>query len=208
MIREILGKKIGMTQIFGDDGTLYGVTLIAIPPSVILEKIVHKDKVKVRIGSFPIPEEKKDRVKKPLLGYFEKLGVQPHKIIKEVSVIEDSEEISCGKQVGIEIFEEGEYVDVRGRVKGKGFQGGMKRHGWHGQPASHGSTTHRRIGSAGASTYPARIIKGHRMPGHMGNVYRTIKNMKIVKKDEERNLIFVYGGVPGAVGSIVLVKKK
>lgn len=206
MIREIFGKKIGMTQIFDGEDSLTGVTVVEIEPACVLEKITYPTKEKAKIGCFKVAQEKVKKIKKPLLGYFKKLGVSPYRMVKEVELAY-SQEFTPKKEVGVEIFEEGEIVDVQGKTKGRGFQGGMKRYGWRGQPRSHGSMTHRRIGSAGASTYPGRIVKGHRMPGHMGNVKRTVKNLRVVKVDKERRMIFLAGSVPGSVGSILLIRK-
>lgn len=206
MIREILGKKIGMTQIFDGEDHLIGVTVIEIEPVCVLEKITYPTKEKAKIGCFKVPEARINKVKKPLIGYFKKLGVPPYRMVKEVE-FSSQEEFVPKKEVGVEIFQEGEKVDVQGRIKGKGFQGGMRRHGWKGQPKSHGSTTHRRIGSAGASTYPGRVIKGQRMPGHMGNVKRTVKNLRVVRVDIERKIIFLQGAVPGSIGSTLLIRK-
>jgi large subunit ribosomal protein L3 len=205
MIKEIFGKKLGMTQIFNGEGDLEAVSLVEIEPVCILEKVKYPNKTKVKIGCFKVEEKKVKKVKKSILGYFNKLGVGPYKLIREVE-IEDTNNIEEKKEVGIEIFNEGDIVDVRGKTKGRGFAGGMKRHNWRGQPASHGSTTHRRIGSAGTTTYPGRILRGHRMPGHMGNVFRTIKNLKILKIDKEKKLLFIKGAIPGARGSVVKIK--
>lgn len=233
MIKEIFGEKLGMTQTFNEEGDLVGVTILHIEPVCVLEKISYPGKEAVKIGILKIPENRIEKIKKPLLGYFKKLGVSPYKFIKEVAVEEavqdvggqkkadaaeqtaegkteekgENQQKSGKEKVGIEIFKEGEFVDVRAKSKGRGFAGGMKRHGWAGQPKSHGSTTHRRIGSVGAHTYPARIIKGLRMPGHMGNAYRTVRNLKVIKVDKEKNLLFLRGGVPGAIKSIVQIKK-
>lgn len=204
MLREIFGKKIGMTQIFDDQGNLVSVTLVEVEPVCILEKLERPTKTKVKIGCFKLNDKKAARLKKPIIGYFGKLGISPYKIIKEVDA---QEEVEAKKEVGIEIFNEGDKIDIRGKTKGKGFAGGMRRHGWSGQPSSHGSTTHRRIGSVGASAYPSKIIKGLRMPGHMGNVNRTVKNSKILKIDKDKNVIFVKGAVPGSRGTILTIKK-
>jgi large subunit ribosomal protein L3 len=206
MIKEIFGKKLGMTQIFDNEGNLVGVTVVEIEPACILEKVSYPSKEKVKIGCFRIPENRINKVKKPILGYFKKIELPPYKIIREVD-FDSTQEIKAKQEFGVEIFKEGELVDVRARTKGRGFQGGMKRHGWSGQPKSHGSTTHRRIGSAGASTFPARIVKGHRMPGHMGNVIRTIKNIKVLKVDKEKNVLFLKGAVPGSIGCNLLIRK-
>jgi large subunit ribosomal protein L3 len=253
MITEIYGKKIGMTQLFGANGDLEAATLIEIEPVYILEKVEYPSKVMARIGCFKLNPKQTEDVKKPLKGYFEKVGSPAYRLIREVAVSQEadfsflsgpiaalppqaeeasdqktesaqspqenqaSEEAGDSQQpspeqgdpreIGVEIFNEGDTVDVRAKTKGKGFAGGMRRHGWSGQPASHGSTTHRRIGSAGGSTFPARIIKGLGMPGHMGNVYATTKNLKVAKIDRAKNTILIKGSVPGARGTIVRIKK-
>ena len=205
MIREIFGKKIGMTEIFDDKGDLIGVTLVEVEPACILEKIDYPKKTVAKIGCFKLADNRVAKVKKPVAGYFSKLGVSPYKLVREVDVT--GEEIEVKKEIGIEMFNEGDMVDIQGKTKGRGFAGGMKKHGWSGQPGSHGSTTHRRIGSAGASAYPSKIIKGLNMPGHMGNVNRTVKNVKIVKVDAEKQLLFIKGSVSGARGTVLKIKK-
>lgn len=254
MIKEIYGKKIGMTQVFSEEGDLLATTLIEIEPAYILEKVDSPNGTKARIGVFKIDEKKLGKVKNPILGYFRKLGMAPCKLIREVSVQEDAsfsfekeqteesqsskkksekeqpqakedrafslenatqtakeasqeEEKRNPREVGIEIFSEGELVDVRAKSKGKGFAGGMKRHNWAGQPGSHGSTMHRRPGSIGSSAYPSRVIKGRSMPGHLGNAFVTIKNLKILKVDKEKNILFLNGSIPGSRGAVVRIKK-
>jgi large subunit ribosomal protein L3 len=206
MIKEILGKKIGMTQIFDEGGNVLGVTVIEVEPACLLEKISYSNKERIRIGCFKVGEVALSKVKKPQAGYFKKLGVSPYKVLKEVK-FNAQEEFVPAKEVGVEIFQEGELVDVQSTSKGKGFQGGMKRHGWSGQRSSHGSTMHRRPGSIGASTYPARVVKGHRMPGHMGDALCVVKNLRVVKVDAERKMIFIEGSVPGSVGRTVSIRK-
>ncbi|MCK4912780.1 MAG: 50S ribosomal protein L3 [Candidatus Omnitrophica bacterium] len=265
MIREIYGKKIGMTQVFDEVGNLLPTTLIEVEPVCVLEKVTYSNQTKAKIGCFKIKEKRIGKVKKPIKGYFDKMGVEPYKLIKEVDVEEgadfsfsapsakeqpqeeakqpqeevgkpqeevqeenieakpsDSKETDKAdktnkeepvaeptdpRQIGLEIFEIGEKIDVRAKTKGKGFAGGMKRHGWSGQPSSHGHTMHRRLGSAGASAYPSKIIKGLGMPGHMGDCYRTTKNLKVLKIDKDKDLIFLQGNVPGSRGAIVSLKK-
>lgn len=206
MILETFGKKLGMTQIYDADANFVGVTVIEIEPAYILEKVTYPKGVKAKIGCFKVDEKKINKVKKPLFGFFKKCGVSPCKVIKEVD-IEDAAKLELKKEISVDLFEEGTKVDVRGKSKGRGFQGGMKRWGWSGQPDGHGHTTHRRIGSVGQCAYPARIFKGLHMPGHMGNKYITVKNLKIVKVDKEKNVIFVEGAVPGARNGIVSIKK-
>ena len=204
MLKEIFARKIGMTQVFDGAGNLIGVTLIEVEPVRVLEKVASRAKLKARIGCFRVKAGRKSKVKKPNLGYFNKLKTEPYKLIKEVDAEENLEEKSL---VGIEIFNEGERIDVRAKTKGKGFAGGMRKYGWHGGPKSHGSTTHRRIGSVGACTFPGRIVKGHHMPGHMGNKYSTAKNLKILKVDKEKNILFVKGSIQGSRGNVLKIKK-
>jgi large subunit ribosomal protein L3 len=217
MIREIYGKKIGMTQIFSEEGHLLTATLVEVNPVYLLEKVDYPNKLKAKIGCFEVDDKKKSKLKKPLMGYFNKLQLKPFKLIREVELepdkpSDDKEETKEAKensrQIGIEIFKEGEKVDVRAKTKGKGFAGGMKRYGWSGQPSSHGSTMHRRIGSVGASAYPSKIIKGLHMPGHMGNCFRTTKNLAILKIDKDKNILFLKGSIPGSRGSLVRIRKR
>ena len=242
MIREIYGKKIGMTQIFNKQGNLTGVTLVEVEPVCILEKIEYPTKSVVKIGCFKVEERRVGKIKKPVLGYFNKMRAEPYKLIKEVTIegdadfsflkleskdIEGAETVrreekgseiqekqecpektqSFKREVGLEIFSEGCIVDVRAKTKGRGFAGGMKRHGWRGQPRTHGHTSHRRVGSVGANTTPGRIVRGHRMPGHMGNSFRTTKNLLVSKVDKDKCLLFIKGSIPGSRGGIVRVRK-
>ncbi len=206
MLKEIYGKKIGMTQTFDAEGNLCPVTLLEVEPVYLLKKLDYPGKNKVQVACFKLNDKRSARLKKPLAGYFKKMGVPACKLIREVSA-QEGVDLKATPQVGADIFKEGDIVDVRSRTKGKGFQGGVRRHGWHGQPRTHGSMTHRRIGSAGASSFPSRIIKGLHMPGHMGNSFRTTKNLKVQKVDKDKNLIFVSGAVPGPKGAVVCVKK-
>ncbi len=214
MIKEIYGKKIGMTQVFDDQGNLIPITLIEVEPVCVLEVVEYPTQTKAKIGCFKINEKRVDKVKRPVKGFFDKVGVNPYKLIREVGMaggtdlgLGDDKASVDSRQIGVELFTAGEKVDVRAKTKGRGFAGGMKRHGWSGQPSSHGHTMHRRLGSAGASAYPSRIIKGLNMPGHMGNSFRTVKNLKVVKVDKDKDLIFLQGNVPGARGTIVRLKK-
>ncbi|MCK9616008.1 MAG: 50S ribosomal protein L3 [Candidatus Omnitrophica bacterium] len=226
MIREIFGKKLGMTQIFGSDGALIGVTLIEVEPVCILEEIKYAKGDVARIGCFKWPEHRQKYIKKPVLGYFKKLGVTPYKLIREVAIDKDvkkpqeapasasipsaeaaATEVKAKPEVGIEMFNEGDIVNIHGITKGRGFAGGIKRHGWHGGPGAHGSMTHRRIGSNGANTDPGRVVRGHHMPGHMGVDIRVVKQLKVVKIDKEKQLLFVAGSIPGGKGSVVAVEK-
>jgi large subunit ribosomal protein L3 len=205
MIKEVFGKKLGMTQIFTEDGHLRGVTLIEVYPCRVLQETDCPGKKKVLIGC---QEVKKEAGKKrPQLGYFKKTNQPYFRYLKETEKLKE-EPFKIGDDLGIEIFLENEKIDITGPSIGRGFQGGMKRHNWSGQPKSHGSTTHRRVGSVGASAYPSKIVKGHRMPGHLGNSTVTIKNLKIIKIDKQKSLLFVQGSCPGPRNSLVIIKKR
>lgn len=204
MVKEVFGKKIGMTQIFDEQAKLVPVTLIEVGPCTVLEVIQNAQENKVKIGYDVVSKEKQQI--KPLAGYFNKLKTAYFKQIKEVEI--DSETLpESGSVVDSAIFQENQKVDIIGTTKGRGFAGGMKRHGWGGQPATHGSTTHRRVGSIGACAFPGEVVKGKSMPGHYGHERRTVKNLKIVKVDKERNLIFVEGSCPGHNNSILRIRK-
>ncbi len=202
MIATLLGKKIGMSQIFTDNEVV-PVTLIEVGPCYILEIKEVNGKKRVTLG---FQEVRETKVKKPQLGFFKKIGVKPLKYIKEFYA--DSEEgLEVGQKVGVEIFKKIQYVDVTGRSKGRGFSGGMKRWGWCGGPGSHGSTSHRRIGSAGGTTDPGRILPGHHMPGRYGFEKVTVQNLQVVRIEPENNLLFVKGAVPGARNTFLIIRK-
>ena len=195
----ILGKKIGMTQIFREDAKLVPVTVIEAGPCPILAV---KDK-HIQLGFDSVPEKS---LKKPLAKYFTKLNIAPKKIIKEV-LKEPGKEYKVGEEIRADLFKIGDYVDVTGISKGKGFQGGMKRWHWQGGPMTHGSTSHRRVGSIGSSTTPGRVFKGHHMPGHMGAEQVTVQNLKVVKVDLDNNILLIEGAVPGSKNSYVTVNR-
>lgn len=203
-----------MTEIFNPDGDLVAITLLEISPVGILEEISYPSKKVVKIGFDKLEGKKISKLKKPVLGYFNKAGIGAYKFIREVIAAEtdsqanDKTPQNNKREIGVELFKEGDIINVRAKTKGRGFAGGVKRHGWRGQPKTHGSMSHRRIGSAGTSAFPSRIIKGLHMPGHMGNVNRTIKNLKVLKVDKEKNLLFIKGAVPGSNGGIVKIIKK
>ncbi len=195
----ILGKKIGMTQVYTDDGTLVDVTAIEAGPCPVL---AIKEKA-VQLG-FEKADEK--RLKKPVAGYFKKLNLSPMKIIREV--LKDAQgEYKVGQEIKVDLFKTGDFVDITGTSIGKGFQGGMKRWHWHGGPQTHGSTSHRRVGSIGSTTTPGRVWKGHHMPGHMGAATVTTQNLKVVKVDVENNLLLVEGSVPGHKNNYLIIKR-
>jgi len=195
----ILGKKIGMTQIFNDSGNFVSVTAIEAGPCPILA-VKQKN---IQLG-FDVARE--SRMKKPLLGYFKKLNIAPRKLVQEVTR-QESKEYKVGEELKVDLFKIGDFVDITGISIGKGFQGGMKRWHWHGGPRTHGSTSHRRIGSLGSSTSPGRVFKGHHLPGHMGSCRVTIQNLEVVKVDLQNNLLLVKGAVPGHRNSYLVIKK-
>jgi len=195
----LIGKKLGMTQVFSDDGKLIGVTAIEAGPCPVLAV---KEK-SIQLG-FDLAKE--NRLKKPLLGYFKKMNIAPRKVIREV-LKEPNKEYKVGEELRVDLFKPGDFLDITGTSKGKGFQGGMKRWNWSGGPKTHGSTSHRRVGSIGASTTPGRVWKGHHMPGHMGNCKVTLQNLQVVKVDLQNNLLLVKGAVAGSKDSYLIIKK-
>jgi large subunit ribosomal protein L3 len=200
---SLIGKKIGMTHVFSEEGKMVSVTAIEAGPCSVLAV---KEK-NIQIG---FDAAKESCVKKPMMGYFKKLKIAPLKIIREF-LKDDSLEYKVKDELKVSIFQPGDFVDIRGVSIGKGFQGGMKRWHWHGGPKTHGSTSHRRIGSLGSSTTPGRVFKGHHLPGHMGARTTTTQNLRVVKIDAENNILLIKGSVPGHKNSYVVItsaKKK
>lgn len=197
----ILGKKIGMTQVYNEKGEQLGVTAIEAGPCPVLA-VMEK---KIQVG-FDLAKEK--AVKKPQAGYFKKLNIAGRKLIKEFQRA-PGVEYKVGDELKTDIFAIGDFVDVSGISIGKGFQGGMKRWHWKGGPMTHGSTSRRRVGSVGSTTTPGRVFKGHHMPGHMGAKKATVQNLKVVRVDVANNILLVEGGVPGYKnGYLVITKAK
>lgn len=188
-----------MTQVFTADNRQIGVTAIQAGPCPIL-KVMDKN---VQMA-FDLVKEKS--LKKPQLGLYKKLNIAPRKVIKDLSK-EANVEYKVGEELKVDLFTEGDYVDVQGVSIGKSFQGGMKRWGWKGGPQTHGSTSHRRVGSIGSSTTPGRVFRGHHLPGHMGAKSATVQNLKIIKIDLEKNLLLIEGGVPGFKTGYLVVTK-
>ena len=204
MIGTILGRKLGMTQVFGEDDNVVPVTVIEAGPCTVAQvKTTATDGYEaVQLGFGDIKESK---VNKPMAGHFAKAGVAPTRWLREVRV-EDASEHSVGETVTVEGFADVEKVDVTGVSKGKGFAGVIKRHGFGGGPGGHGHHFHRAPGSVGMCAYPARVFKGMRLPGHMGCDRVTVKNLQVVRVDQEHNLILVKGAVPGGKGALVSVR--
>lgn len=204
MRKGILGKKIAMTQLYSENGTLIPVTVIKAGPCTILEVKGSKEDTSraIKLG---FEDKKKSRVNKPDLGNFKKAKSDPKAFIKELA-FESVEGYKEGQEIKVDIFEKGEFVDVTGTSKGKGFQGGMKRWNWTAGKAGHGSMHHRRVGSIGASSYPSRVFKGQHMPGHLGAEKVTVQSLEIVSVDKDANLLVVKGAVPGHNNSYVTLK--
>jgi len=202
----ILGKKLGMTQVFSEDGKIVPVTVVEAGPCLVVQrKTVETDGYEaVQIGFVePRPLRK---VTQARTGHFKKAGVAAMRRLMEFPVT-DGEEAAAGDEVKVSIFEADQYVDVTGTGKGKGFQGVIKRHGFGGGRATHGSMFHRAPGSIGNSATPSRVFKGKKLPGRMGGKRITTKNLKVIKVDEENNLIYLRGSVPGANNSYVALRR-
>lgn len=203
----ILGRKLGMSQIFDEQGRALPITVIETGPCPIVQI---KNKQRDGYSALQIGfQEKKKNTKKPLLGHFKKNDISPQQVLQEIEISSQQEsEFQKGQILKVDIFKSGDLIEVKGISKGKGFQGGMKRWGWKGGPKTHGSMFHRRVGSIGASSDPSRVLKGTHMPGRMGNAKTTVKNLRVVKVDAENNILCVCGGVPGHRSSILLIRKK
>lgn len=205
MVKEIYGKKIGMTQIFSEDGIAIPVTAIEVKPcTVVSKKTVAKEGYNAIVVSFG--EIKEKNVNKPRKGIFAKAGVEAQRHLKEIKV-DNVDEYEIGSKITLDTFTTEDRVDIQGVSKGKGFQGVIKRHNQHRGPMTHGSMYHRRPGSMGATSTPGRVFKGKKLPGHMGNVVSSILNLGIVKVDVDKNVILVKGSIPGPKKSIVRIKR-
>jgi large subunit ribosomal protein L3 len=208
MVNGIIGKKVGMTQIFAPDGTVTPVTVIKAGPCVVVQrKTVTSDGYEaVQLGL--VEEKAPKRTNKPMAGHFKKAGIPPTSILREFRLDGRVDGANVGDQVLVDLFAVNDKVEIIGTSKGRGFAGFIKRHGFGGGRASHGSMFHRAPGSIGASAYPSRVIKGTRMAGHMGVERKTIKNLKVVAVNAEENILLIKGSVPGPNGAVVVIKKK
>jgi len=204
----ILGKKLGMTQIYAEDGTTVPVTVVqAGPCKVVQVKTAESDGyAALQIGLVEVDKPVK-KPGKPMTGHFAKAGVEPMRHLAEFQPGDGDEEAKPGDEVTAALFGEDDYVDVTGTSKGKGFQGVIKRHGFSGGRATHGSMFHRAPGSIGQSAYPSRVFPGVRLPGRMGGNQITTKNLRVVKVDEENGLLYLRGAVPGAAGGVVTIRR-
>ena len=208
MVTGIIARKLGMTQVFGKDGTVFPATLVKAGPCVVLQaKGTQSDGYEaVQLG---LVEEKPAKVNKALGGHYKKAGnVPPTRMRREVKVAPGGEPLKAGDQVLVGgVFTDGDRIDVIGISRGKGFQGVMKRHNFAGGAATHGSMFHRAPGSIGASSFPSRVVKGMRAAGRMGGDRVTVRNLKIVKVDGENHVLLIHGAVPGAPGTYLVVRK-
>ncbi len=212
MINGIIGRKIGMTQVFAADGTVTPVTVIKAGPCVVVQKksAAGPDGYDaVQLGLVDEKPPKLKNVTKPMRGHFEKTGngTPPTRILKEFRLEDSADATNVGDKVLVDQFTDGDRIEVIGRSKGRGFAGTIKRHHFSRGPETHGSMNVRAPGSIGASAYPSRVIKGNRSSGHMGDERVTIKGLTVARVDAENNLLLVRGAVPGANGSVVIVKK-
>ena len=205
MKKAILATKVGMTQIFNEDGVLTPVTVLQAGPCVVTQiKTVENDGYSaVQVG---FADKRAKLVNKPLKGHFDKAGVSYKRYIKEFK-FENAADYTLAQEIKADIFEAGDKIDATAISKGKGFQGAIKRHGQHRGPMAHGSKFHRHQGSNGACSDPSKVFKGKGMPGHMGAKRITIQNLEIVKVDVENNLLLVKGAVPGPKKSLVTIKE-
>lgn len=204
MTKEILGKKVGMTQYFTEAGELIPVTVVEVTPNVVLQlKTIENDGYEaVQLGFDDLREVLSNR---PAKGHVAKANATPKRFIREFNNVELSE-YEVGQEITVDVFKAGDIVDVTGTSKGKGFQGAIKRHGQSRGPMAHGSRYHRRPGSMGGASFPSRVFKGKALPGQMGGNRITIQNLEVVKVDAERNVILIKGNVPGSKKSLVEIK--
>ena len=205
MIKAIFGKKLGMTQIFNDDGTIVPVTVVQAGPCVIVQKKTEEkdgyNAIKVGFGDI-----RENLVTKPISGSYKKAGVGVKRFLREVRT-DDTGDYEVGQEIKADVFESGDIIDVSGISKGRGFKGVIARWGQHRGPMTHGSRYHRRPGSMGACSSPSKVFKNKHLPGHTGMQKITVQNLKVVKVDVDKNVILIKGAIPGATGGLVSIKK-
>ena len=204
-MKAILGRKLGMTQLFLDNGTVVPVTVVEAGPCVVTQKkTTQTDGYNaIQLGFEDIREK---LVSKPLQGHFKKAGVSFKRSLREYHV-DNTDDYTLGQEIKVDVFEKGDIVDIQGTSKGKGFQGTIKRHNAHRGPMTHGSRNQRKPGSIGACADPSRVIKGKKLPGHMGNETVTVQNIEVVGIDLDKNVLLVKGAVPGAKGGLLSISK-
>ncbi|NOZ55576.1 MAG: 50S ribosomal protein L3 [Calditrichaeota bacterium] len=204
----IIGRKLGMTRIFGERGKAIPVTVIEAGPCYVTQ-VKTEDTDGYNAVQLGFDETKEKRVTKPVLGHLKKAGVKPLRVLREFRDFELEGELQLGQEIRVDIFKEGDKVSVTGFTKGRGFAGVVKRHGFGGGPKTHGQSDRWRApGSIGQSSFPSRVLKGLRMAGRMGNTRVTVKNLEVVKVDPENNLLVIKGAVPGAIKGIVTIRKQ
>lgn len=196
----LIGKKIGMTQVFSDDGSVTPVTVIQAGPCLVLE--YHPEKGRMKLGYGEIKAEK---LNKPRRGYFAGANLAPRRHVRDFKILK-TDEFKVGSEIGVDLFQPGDFVDVTGTGKGRGFSGGIKRWGFSRWPMSHGHPEHRRTGSIGPSATPGRVAKGKKMPGRYGGKTISVANLKVVQVRPDKNLLLVKGAVPGPANSLLLVR--
>ena len=201
----LLATKLGMTQLYNEHGRAVAVTVLQAGPCVVTQvKEPKRDGYRaIQVGFEPVEEKK---VTKARLGHFKKAGTGAFRHVREFRIA-DGNDFAVGQQLTVELFKEGELIDITGTSIGKGFQGGVKRYHWKGGPATHGSMSHRAPGSIGSTTTPGRVLKGHHLPGHMGDDRVTIQNLRIMKVDAQEHLLVVQGSVPGPENRLITVRK-
>ena len=203
MVHGMIGRKVGMTQIFAEDGSIVPVTVIQAGPCLVVQKKTSENDGYDAVQVSLVEKVSHRAITSPMRGHYEKAGATPGRTLVEFSY---EGEANIGDRITVEMFNQGDAIDVVGKSKGKGFQGVMKRHGFGGGRATHGSMHHRAPGSIGSSAYPSRVLKGMRMAGRMGGDQVTVKNLRVSKIDPENNLIYVKGAVPGGRNSVVVLR--
>lgn len=204
MKKAIIGRKLGMTQIFTDKGQVIPVTVVEAGPCTVVQKKTEETDGYCSV-QLSFDEVQASKISKPEAGHLEKYGAAPARVLREFK-LDDAMSMEPGQVVKADTFEAGDKVDISGKSKGKGFQGVIKRHGQHRGPMAHGSKYHRSPGSMGASAYPSRVPKGKKLPGQMGNKNVTALNLEVVDVDPDENILLIKGAVPGPRGSVVVVK--
>lgn len=205
MLKAIIGTKVGMTQVFKEDGTLLPVTVVKAGPCVVVQKktVGGEGYNALQLG---FGEIRAKLVNKPKAGHFKKAGVEPMRYLREFRT-DDVAEYEVGQELKVDVFAEGDKVDATGISKGRGFKGVIARHGQHRGPMTHGSRYHRRPGSMGACSYPGKVFKGKKLPGHTGVERVTIQNLEVVMVNAEKDMLLIKGAIPGANGQLVTIKK-
>ena len=206
-VEGLIGKKVGMTQVYSEDGRAIPATVIQAGPCVVVQrKAKGKDGYSaIQVGL--VENRKVKRVTKPMKGHFDKAGLPPCRVLREFR-IEEGAEVKVGDKISVGLFSPGDSVNITGISKGKGFQGVVKRHHFRGGAATHGSMFHRAPGSIGSSAFPSRVLKGMRAAGHMGSDRVTVKNLEVVRVDQETNTLVVKGSIPGSGGGYVVIRKR